>query len=122
MLPPNARGTGEPHRPQSGGGAVAMIPKNGSSGISLPQGIMQTLRCRSILGWMVFIVSEFVRQRAQQRQYRCKPPVLSHLHVENEARYIVSPSPPWWLANDDPTEPSFRIGFGEESCPQMVLS
>ena len=21
-------------------------------------------------------------------------------------------SPPWWLANDDPTEPSFRIGFG----------
>src|SRR6266568_5698638 len=27
-------------------------------------------------------------------------------------------SPPWWLANDDPTEPSFRIGFGEESCPQ----
>jgi len=31
-------------------------------------------------------------------------------------------SPPWWLANDDPTEPSFRIGFGEESCPQMVLS
>jgi hypothetical protein len=31
-------------------------------------------------------------------------------------------SPAWWLANDDPTEPSFRIGFGEESCPQMVLS
>jgi hypothetical protein len=21
-------------------------------------------------------------------------------------------APPWWLANDDPTEPSFRIGFG----------
>ena len=31
-------------------------------------------------------------------------------------------SPPWWLANDDPTEPSFRIGLGEESCSQMVLS
>jgi hypothetical protein len=31
-------------------------------------------------------------------------------------------SPPSWLANDDPTEPSFRIGFREESCPQMVLS
>ncbi|MGZ5918012.1 MAG: hypothetical protein ACXWJ4_11980 [Methyloceanibacter sp.] len=30
-------------------------------------------------------------------------------------------SPPWWLANDDPTEPSFQIGFGEEICPQMVL-
>jgi hypothetical protein len=28
-------------------------------------------------------------------------------------------SPPWWLAND---EPSFQIGFGEEICPQMVLS
>jgi hypothetical protein len=27
-----------------------------------------------------------------------------------------------WLANDDPTEPSFQIGFGEESCSQMVLS
>jgi hypothetical protein len=53
MLPPNARGTGDPQRPQLGGGAVAMIPKNGSSGISLPQGIMQTLRCLSILGWIV---------------------------------------------------------------------
>lgn len=29
---------------------------------------------------------------------------------------------PWWLANDDPTEPSFRIGFGAESSPQIVLS
>ena len=38
------RGTGEPQRPQAGGGAVAMMPKNGSSAISVPHGMMQTLR------------------------------------------------------------------------------
>jgi len=51
-------------------------------------------------------------------------PVLSHqtlATLSDEARYIVSPSPPWWLANDDPTEPSFDW-VREESCPQMVLS
>ena len=53
MLPPKARGTAEPQRPQALGGATPMMPKNGSSGSSVPQGSVQTLRARSIAGWMV---------------------------------------------------------------------
>src|ERR1700694_5056611 len=51
-LVPNAHGAQSARDDAAIDPVAAMIPKNGSSGISLPQGIMQTLRSLSILGWM----------------------------------------------------------------------
>ena len=46
-LPPIARGISEVMRPQAGGGATPITPKNGLSGRSSPQGIRPVMRSRS---------------------------------------------------------------------------
>ena len=53
MLPPNARGTGDPQRPHAFGGATPMMPKNGSSASSVPHGRVATPRAWSTVGWIV---------------------------------------------------------------------
>jgi len=49
----------------------------------------------------------------------CRTQLIFHGAIVN------LPQPPggtmWVVSNDDPTEPSFRIGFGEESSSQLVL-
>ena len=83
MLPPKQRGTGEPQRPQLGGGAVAMMPKNGSSGISGAPWHDADFALAVDHGMDRFIIGEFVRQRSEQRQDRYEAPVLTDLYVED---------------------------------------
>ncbi len=53
MLPPNWRGWMLDTVPQARGGAFAITPKNGRSGISVPQGSRPTMRLRSSATWII---------------------------------------------------------------------
>ena len=55
MLPPFLRGGGVEIVPQAAGGATAMMPKNGLSGSSRPQGSVPIIRALSSGMWMTRI-------------------------------------------------------------------
>ena len=69
-------------RPQAGGGATPITPKNGFSGISRPHGRRPTIRSRS-RGMLISRVSEIVGQGAGQRPDQVVAPVLPQLDVED---------------------------------------
>ena len=60
-----------------------MMPKKGSSGISVPHGIVQDI-ARAINDWMNgLVVGEFLRERSEQGKNRNEAPILPNLHIEN---------------------------------------
>ena len=82
-LPPIARGISEVMRPQAGGGATPITPKNGFSGRSSPHGSRPTMRSRSSGMLSSAGLVEIVGQGAGERADQIVAPVLPQLDVEN---------------------------------------
>ena len=78
-----ARGTIEVMRPQAGGGATPITPKNGVSGRSSPHGSRPTIRVRSSGMLSDARLVEIVGQGAGERPDQVIAPVLPELDVEN---------------------------------------